>query len=225
MAVPEWLSRWQGRLRTEDDLVRFVDDVGFCTINELERWPEFPSQEVAMDRRDVLGHTWFWKDDLHNRKRIYYSRVFAGKPGFISFDFLPAFIATNGEAIDELALYGRLPVLSQDIHRIIEQQGPISSKDIKALLGPEGRKAAAGALIDLERRFIITKTDITGRERGTYGYVWDLAERWVPEAFEAADRLGVKAAAKRIRERAKEHGVIVDREFEARVLRWAEGIG
>jgi len=33
---------------------------------------------------DVLGVTWFWKDDLHTAQRLYYTRLFAGRPGFIS---------------------------------------------------------------------------------------------------------------------------------------------
>ena len=209
-------------MQTQDDLVRFVDAVGFCTINQLDAYPRFPSQEVAMGRRDVLGHTWFWKDDLHAQKRIYYCRVFGGRPGFISFAFLPAFIATNGEAVDELITYGAMPVRTQNIHRIIEQRGPISIKELKALLGPDARKASASALIDLERKFIIAKTGITGRERATYGYIWDLAERWIPDAFEAADALGVKAARGVLKSRLTELGVTPDACFTKRILQWSE---
>ena len=220
MPEPDWVSRWQDQVMMDDDLVRFVDDVGFCTINMLDNYPDFPSQEVAMGIPDVLSNTWFWKDDLHIDKRLYYSRVFAGKPGFISFEYLPAFIAANGEVMDELMMYGKLPVASADIYRAIEQQGPISTKNIKALLGPDAKKSSASILIELERRFIITKTGITGRERGTYGYIWDLAERWVPKAFDEAGKLGEKAGRKIIQDRFSMLGVPVDHKFEQRVMRW-----
>jgi len=72
----------------------------------------------------------------------------------------------------------------------------------------------------LERRFIITKTGITGRERGTYGYIWDLAERWVPKAFDEAGKLGEKAGRKIIQDRFSMLGVPVDHKFEQRVMRW-----
>lgn len=215
-----WMAKWQGRVMNEDDLVAFINDVGFCTISALDRWPEFPSQAVAMGRDDALGATWFWKDDLHIQKRIYYTRLFTGKPGFISMEYLPAFIATNGEVMDELAMYGRIPMATQDVFRVIDEQGPISTKEIKSLLGSDGRRSASTALIDLERMFIITKTNITGRERGTYAYVWDLAERWTPEAFAEADRIGRGAAVERIEARFAELSVELDRDTRGRLLSW-----
>lgn len=219
--IPGWQATWQGAVQHEDDLVRFVNDVGFCTIGGLERWPAFPSQSVAMGRTGVLGATWFWKDDLHTEKRIFYTRLFANKPGFISFELLPMFIATNGEVADELIIYGKLPVTTQEILHIIEENGPISTRRLKKLLGPEACKAATTALIDLERRFIITKTDITGRDLGTYSYVWDMAERWIPEAFAAADRIKRKTATEYIVTRLRALGVDPTPTFLTRVLRWA----
>ena len=175
-----------------------------------------------MDRGDVLGATWFWKDDLHVDRRLYYTRLFAGKPGFIAMDFLPAFIATNGQVADELILCGHMPAATQEIYRIVEERGPISTRRLKKLLGPETRRAAAAALIDLERRFIITKTAITGRTLSTYSYVWDLAERWIPDAFAESDRLRARAAARRIADNLGRIGVNLDRDFAARVLGWRE---
>lgn len=217
---PHWQRAWQNAVQTADDLVRFVNAVGCCTIGALPRFPAFPSQEVAMGIPGVIGHTWFWKDDLHTEQRLYYTRLFAGVPGFIACDLLPAFIATNGAAADELLLTGGMSVEARAIYRIIEERGPIPIKQLKALLAGETKQAATRALIELECRFIITKTGITGRERGTYGYIWDLAERWLPDAFPAADRLGRKAARALILERLGALGVPTDERFLARVLRW-----
>ena len=217
-----WEARWRDAVRLEDDLVRFVREIGFCTINQLVRWPAFPSQEIAMGLSDVLGATWFWKDDLHTQKRVYYTRLFAGRPGFVSPALLPTFIATNGEVADELIHFGRLPATTQEILRHIEAHGPISTRKLKALLGPDARRAGTTALIDLEQRFIITKTGITGREMGTYGYLWDLAERWVPEAFTASDRLKRKEARAEVIDRLRAVGVDPQPEFLTRVLRWRD---
>ncbi len=217
-----WVERWRNTVRREDDLLRFLQEVGFCTINTLVRWPAFPSQEVAMGRADVLGATWFWKDDLHTQKRLYYTRLFAGRPGFLAYSALPAFIATNGEVADELIHFGLLPVNTREILRIIEECGPISTRRLKKLLTPEACRACTMALIDLEQRFIITKTEITGRELATYSYVWDLAERWVPEAFVAADRLKRKEARAEILDRLRAIGVDPNADFLKRVLRWRD---
>jgi len=201
-------------------MVRFVDAVGFCAINELERFPAFPNLALALGRREALWQAWWWKDDLHVQQRVYYTRLFAGRPGFISLGWLPAFIAANGAAADEVFLVGALPAAAKEIYRIIEERGPISSRPLKKLLPPEARRAATGLLWELERRFIITKTDITGRELATYSYVWDLAERWLPEAFVEADRLRRKAAEALISERLDALGVPREEKLVKRVLRW-----
>jgi len=207
-------------VRDEEELIRFVDTVGFCAINELERFPAFPNLSVAMGQREALWHAWWWKDDLHVQKRLYYTRLFAGRPGFISLAWLPAFIAANGAAADEVFLVGALPVLAKEVYRIIEHSGPISSRPLKKQLSPDVRRAVTGMLWELERRFIITKTDITGRELATYSYVWDLAERWLPDAFVEADRLRRKAAVAKISERLETLGVPLEPKLAKSVLKW-----
>jgi hypothetical protein len=103
---------------------------------------------------------------------------------------------------------------------MIDTHGPISTRPLKKLLGLDERKAATSALWELERRFIITKTDITGRELATYSYVWDLAERWLPDAFIEADRLKRKAATALITDRLAQLGVPLDGKLLKSVLRW-----
>ena len=203
----DWLTRWKGKLQTDDDCVRFVDEVGFCTIDPAEQFPRFPNQADAMGIESAIGRTWWWKDDLHIQKKLYYTRLFFNRPGYISMEMLPAFISTNGQVADELILMGRMPLAQQTIYDTLEAQGPISSRELRALLVGDVRKQSAAALIALERVFIATKVDITGRTMQTYSYVWDLAERWVPWAFEEADKLGTKQAKMKILERLQRNGI------------------
>jgi hypothetical protein len=202
-----WFERWQGKVRTEDDCVAFVDDVGFCTINRKERNPQFPNVADAMGLESALGETWFWKDDLHIQKRLYYTRLFFNMPGYISLELLPAFIATNGQVADELIVMGQISSLQRTVYDTIDKNGPIPSKDLRRSLAQEDRGRSSEALITFEKLFIATKTNLTGRTRHTYGYVWDLAERWVPWAFEQADKLGTKQAREMILEKLHANGV------------------
>lgn len=167
-----------------------------------------------------LGHTWFWKDDLHSAKRIFYSRVFRKRPGYIAIDWAPVFIATNGRPADELIFEGKITAAAREVYETVERCGPISSKDLRKMLPAEVGKASANALIDLERRFVVTKVDITGRDQHTYSYVWDLAERWIPAAFEEADRLGEITAARLIVERLREMDLDVTRDMMVWLLDW-----
>ncbi len=218
MGLSQWRENWAGKVRTPEDMVRFVDAVGCCAAHDLPAYPGFPSQSAALGEgaRDV----WFWKDDLHAEKRLYYTRVFGGEPGFISMQMLPAFVATNGATVDELLYDGLLSVEAQQIHRIIEEYGPIPIRDLKKMLGPDTKRAATRVLHELDRHFIITKSGITGRTRGTYGYIWDLTERWMPDVLAAADRLGRAKAMQMIREHLVALGVPPDSRFYENVLRW-----
>ncbi len=218
---PKWMKEWHGRVLSPEDAVAFINAVGFCTIDyqDLENFP-FLAAAFPGERDSVLGETWFWKDDLHNEKKAYYTRLFASKPGFISMELLPAFIATNGEAADEIIMMGRMPAATKEIYSIIEREGPISTKDLKKIAGKDTAKKSANILIELERKFIITKVGLTGRVRENYGYIWDLAERWLPDAFEKADELGVKKARELIIERLKKNGIKPTTDFLMKAFGW-----
>ncbi len=215
-----WRENWAGNVRTEDDFVRFIDAAGCCLRAPLPRYPDFPSQAEAMGAQYSLEDTWFWKDDLHIDKRIYYSTVFGGKPGFLSNALLPALIGTNGAAADELLYRGGMSSGAQELYRIIQESGPINIKNLKRQLTPETLRGADNALGELERQFIITKVGITGRTRGTYGFIWDTVERWLPDTLTAADRLGRAAAETQIRDLLSSYGIPADSPFYQKVLRW-----
>ncbi|MEN6415855.1 MAG: hypothetical protein ABFD49_04910 [Armatimonadota bacterium] len=217
----KWREQWAEKLHTSDDLVRFVNAVGCCTIKELPGYPAFPNQDAVIGK--IAPNTpdpWFWKDDLHIERRLYYTRVFGGQPGYVSYSLLPAMIATNGAVADELFFNGELSPEAQQIYQAIEAHGPIPTKDLKRLLTPDAKRSASRVLIDLDRRFLITKTDITGRTRGTYSYIWDIVERWVPETLVEADRLGRKQAEVILRKHMAAFGVPLDSLFYTKVLRW-----
>lgn len=219
--LPKWLSIWKGRVQSEDDALAFVDGVGFCTIDR-PTFGEFPYLAAAFpgNRDCVLGDVWFWKDDLHIQKRLWYTRLFGGKAGFISLEFLPAFIATNGQVADEMMMMGRMSLAAREIYELVERSGPISAKDFRRALSPEANRRSDSVLIDLEQKFILTKVEITGRTRETYSYVWDLAERWMPDAFEAADRIGAEEAARRIVRKLRDNGIPASAEILAKIFKW-----
>jgi hypothetical protein len=201
--------------------VRFVDAVGCCA--ELPGFPDFPYLAPVMGHLKAgVPDPWFWKDDLHIEKRLYYTYVFGGRPGFVSNALLPAFIASNGAAADELLLYGALTPEARQIYHLIEEQGPIPIRTLKRLLTPDAKHRANTELHNLERLFIITKSGITGRTLGSYGYIWELLERWAPEMLVAADRLGRTRGKALIRAHLESYGIAHDSPFYRKVLGWGE---
>ena len=218
MQTSEWREQWAGNVHSPEDFVRFINAVGCCTRLPMPRYPDFPDQATVVGKLEPGStDTWFWKDDLHAEKRLYYTRVFGGQPGFLSNSLLPALIATNGMTFDELDYAGLLTAGSmRQIYAVIEAHGPIPIRQLKRLLTPDAQRAADRTLTELERRFIITKTGITGRTRGTYGFIWDLVERWMPDMLTAADRLGHKQATAVIQNHLAGFGISAGSEFYAR---------
>ncbi len=220
----QWREQWQGRVCTPEDFVRFVDAVGCCTRIPLASYPDFPNQsEVMGPVPRGTSDPWFWKDDLHAEKRLYYTRTLGGEPTFISNALLPAFVATNGMVYDEMVFEGLLTPEAQQIYALIEASGPIPVKELKRLLTPDAKRATGRVLIELDRVFLITKTGITGRTRGTYGFIWDLVERWMPDVLREADRMGRSQAQTIIKERLAASGTPPDSPLYQRLLGWPAG--
>jgi hypothetical protein len=219
--LSQWSEQFKETLHTPDNLVSFVNTVGCCTSKILPAYPSFPNQQTAMGTIDPnVPDPWFWKDDMHTEKRLYYTRVFGGQPGYVSLSLLPALMATNGAVFDELVYQGQISPDVQQIYQAIESYGPISTKKLKKLLTPEAQRIANRVLVDLDRKFLITKTDISGRTMGTYSYVWNLVERWMPESLEAADRLGQKQAAEILKQHLSAFDILPDSPFYTKVLGW-----
>ncbi len=197
--------------------------MGFCTWAPIPGL-SFPNLADAMGETawSVMGRTWYWKDDVHSNRRLYYAKVIAGQPSFIAPDYLPDFIAGlagRGQGLerDPVRLYqeGRLSRLAYRTFECLSDQGPLPTSALRRMAGLSDR-----ALVELQRRFLICKVGVTGRSRGTYGYIWDLAERFWPDAFQDSRGTAPGAARSRIRARLHEFGLVADPALEARLFLW-----
>jgi hypothetical protein len=178
----------------------------------------------------VLNHTWSWKDDLHFERRLYYGKIIAGQPSFLSPDFLPAFIAAlagsdTGRERDYLQLFldGRLSREAKTIYEYLDENPEQPTRDLRRgahLNGKSMKTPTERALVELQRRFLVCKVDLTGRTRGTYSYIWDLAERFWPEAFEIATQLTTDTARDRIREQLRVAGIEPNAKLEQKLFLW-----
>ncbi len=229
--VEEWRGLFVPSIRGPDDAVAFVEALGFCTWGPVPGLP-FPNLADAMGltATGVLDQTWFWKDDLHVERRVYYAKIVRGQPTFVHPDLLPDFVAAlaggpHARERDARGLYedGRLSRQAHAIVAYLTEHPEQPTRELRRGLGLRERARSANmerALTELQRRFLVCKTDITGRTRGTYSYVWDLADRFWPEAFEEAARTAVGAARARIRERLRAFGIEPSPELERRLFLW-----
>ena len=226
---------WQALVRLpivhEADAAAFVAALGFCTWGPVPGLA-FPNLAEAMGEStlSVLERTWFWKDDLHLERRLYYGKIIRAQPSFISPDYLPdciAALAGPGQEMERdptrLFMDGRLSREARTIYDYLEAHPTQPTRDLRRGAGLRGKDLTAAterALAELQRRFLVCKVDLTGRTRATYSYVWDLAERFWPEAFDAARRTPPAAARARIRGRLREFGLAPDALLEHKLFLW-----
>lgn len=229
------MSKWRELvslpITSLEDASRFVETLGFCTWAPVPG-TAFPNLADAMEESawSVMGVTWYWKDDVHLEKRLYYAKIIRAKPSFITPEFLPDFVAAIGgrgkeEERDPVRLYldGRLSREAKSIHECLTDNPELPTVEVRrkaVLAGSTSTEGFDRAMIELQRRFVICKVGLSGRTRGTYSYIWNLAERFWPEEFEAARRTPVEAARANIRERLRAFGLEPTPAMEERLFLW-----
>jgi len=195
------------RVRTKAAALRFVNAVGFCYA--FTPGPGgLPGLFDVLDTRSIdrmWSWAWQWKDELASRRRLFYGRLVRRKPTLIALAYVPHFFALTGnvgEPDDYLQAYreGRLGMLAKDVYEYLRRHGPCSTWVLRAHFvtgrGPSG--ALQRALVALQERCLIAKV---GESEGSFSFIWDTFDRWLPQAVRAAGRVSGEAAAATLLER------------------------
>src|SRR5438874_981118 len=93
-------------VKTAEALVRMVDEFGFCFAFTGESAYPIPAAFDHLDTRSdgrKWEWMWGWKDELAEKKRLYYGKLLVKKPTFVSMKMLPIFYATFGRGGDDHA--------------------------------------------------------------------------------------------------------------------------
>jgi hypothetical protein len=112
---------------TPEECVNYVERVGICTWRHHPKLPWFPSleEETAWRGFNMTMQTWFWKDDLHIERRLYFGMLLApDTPLFVSLALLPVLIAAQGD-LDARTLHekGLLASNALRVYEHIERSG------------------------------------------------------------------------------------------------------
>lgn len=190
-------------IRSKRQALGFVGALGFCYA--FTSGPGYlPGLFDVLATRSVdrmWSWAWRWKDELATERRLFYGRVLRRKPTYISNHYLPHFFALSGnvgERDDYLQAYreGRLSLLAKSLFEYVQAQGPCSTWVLRRQFVPRGERDRAfhKALKGLEGTFLLAK--VGESERGSYSYLWDTFDRWMPQIVRAAGRItAVQAAA------------------------------
>ena len=200
------------RLRTPDEAVRWLADVGFAFLFPMPDF-EMPSlwQAVCGTVRPVpthhhdadLGRVWDWKDSLPTQRRVFYAKLLRGKPMLVALDRAPLFYALTenyGDPHDYLAEYeaGTLSIEAKKVYEALLEVGQAASTGIlRRVSGLEGKAHVARfdrAIAQLQRSMKIVKVGISDSNRWGYSYVYDVLPHVYPDIPAQAREIGRREA-------------------------------
>ena len=199
-----WRRDEDRRVESAVDAERFIEDVGFAnTLTDTRR--AGPSLYIAVcGRRDVslprhvqkdeeTRLTWYLKDEVMRRGRVYYAKLAGGRSMFVAPRLIKHFAAVwMPRRKDEPQV---LSTAARRILKVLRREHELATADLRAESGVTERAAFTRALDELQRQMKVIPQDVIYEP--TFSYIWMLAEdRWPEELRKRSDALGVAARRK-----------------------------
>src|SRR5262249_43903409 len=194
--LPEEIELHRDRMwrRDEDlrveraiDAERFIEDVGFAnTLTDARR--AGPSLYIAVcGRRDVslprhvqkdeeTRLTWYLKDEVMRRGRVYYAKLAGGRSMFVAPRLISHFAAVWMPQRKDEALV--LSDAAQRVLKVLRREHELATADLRAGSGVNERAAFTRALDQLQRQMKVIPQDVIYQP---FSYIWMLAEDRFPE--------------------------------------------
>ena len=185
------------RLRTPDDLTKYVRKVGFLPLfhNEV---PGFSVEERTVPYHwwsgDERVDPWEWRRILASAGEVAYGKFFDGKAGFISTEWLPYFANYRRDGYDFDALWdeGKAPLRQKKIMDCFadgEEHFSFVTKEL-AGFGKGGEKNFEGNMTALQMQLYLVVRDFRQREnKKGRPYGWHIAVHATPESIWGYDLL------------------------------------
>jgi hypothetical protein len=191
------------RVESAASAERFIEDVGFAnTLTDARR--AGPSLYIAVcGRRDVslprnvqkdeeTRLTWYLKDEVMRRGRVYYAKLAGGRSMFVAPRLISHFAAVwMPRRKDEPIL---LSGAAQRILKVLRREHELATGDLRAESGVTERAAFTRALDELQRQMKVIPQDVIYQP---FSYIWIPAEDRFPEELrKPSDTSGVAARRK-----------------------------
>jgi hypothetical protein len=197
-----WRRDEELRVETALDAERFIEDVGFAnTLTDTRR--AGPSLYIAVcGRRDVslprnvqkdeeTRLTWYLKDEVMRRGRVYYAKLAGGRSMFVAPRLISSFATVwMPRRKDEPA---GLSTAAQRVLKVLRREHELATADLRAESGVTERAKFTRALDELQRTMKVLPQDVIYQP---FSYIWGLAEDRFPE--ELRKRMARKSALREI---------------------------
>jgi hypothetical protein len=197
-----WRRDEELRVESALDAERFIEDVGFAnTLTDTRR--SGPSLYIAVcGRRDVslprnvqkdeeTRLTWYLKDEVMRRGRVYYAKLAGGRSMFVARRLIGHFAAVwMPRRKDEPTV---LSDAAQRILKMLRREHELATADLRAESGVTERAVFTRALDELQRTMKVIPQDVIYQP---FSYIWMLAEDRFPD--ELRKRVARKTALREI---------------------------
>lgn len=194
-------------IRTSSDAVRFINLVGFCVLFPVKNVP-LSSLYYAVAKRPPTGWgkysqlIWKWKDELPKSRRAFYGKFFKGRATFLSLEFLPHFLATEGTALDaneaeEFYEAGRITRNALELWQALAQHGPLPTLELRHACKLEtqaGNARFKKAMLELQGLLIVTHSGAAQETEAWASSRFDLVARSFPQQVRQARRISEEDA-------------------------------
>ena len=197
-----WRRDEELRVERAIDAERFIEDVGFAnTLTDARR--AGPSLYIAVcGRRDVClprnvqkdeetRLTWYLKDDVMRRGRVYYAKLAGGRSMFVAPRLISHFASVwMPRRKDETEV---LSSAAQRVLKVLRREHELATADLRAESGVTERAVFNRALDELQRAMKVIPQDVIYQP---FSYIWMLAEDRFSE--ELRKRVARKTALREI---------------------------
>jgi hypothetical protein len=192
------------RVESAVDAERFIEDVGFAnTLTDTRR--AGPSLYIAVcGRRDVslprnvqkdeeTRLTWYLKDEVMRRGRVYYAKLAGGRSMFVAPALISHFAAVwMPRRTDEPMV---LSDAAQRVLKVLRREHELATADLRAESGITERAVFTRALDELQRQMKVIPQDVIYQP---FSYIWIPAEdRFGEELRKRGDVSGASGVAAR----------------------------
>lgn len=204
-------------IKEYEEFVQLINEIGFMPLSN--NCIDFISLSAITHAEswhtDHPDDPWLWKTRVETEHKAAYAKIFDKKPGFISLDWYPVFLAArrNNKGFDELYSDGLMSNYAKQIYSLFEHKYELAAHEIKALIG-YGKESASkyeAALIELQMKMLVTgnglkyKLSKSGEEYGWPVISYTTTERWIgQELMEKARNIDPAYAMETITKRIDE---------------------
>lgn len=245
----EEVERWRDKVhrrslryavKTKLETLRFINDVGFCFAFKSEH-SELPClwhaacgiRNPIMPRNThsdpYLSFVWQMKNILPSEGKIFYGKIFKGRPTMVSMEYFPYFYSlsertgTKDEYIGEF-MRGSLSPIAKGIMDTLQDSSPQITRGLRLATGTHGKANRVGfekAMTELQTKMYIVKA---GEHHEPFTFEWAPISTFLPSLVRKARKISLETARKKILARYFQNQLIASVQSIYGLLGWKKQV-